>query len=298
MSESRTSCPARIASGIVAAVAIGVHPVLGRTVRAYLSLADRLLPGRIVGFYVVGSAALGAFRPERSDIDFVAVVDGPFESSEVARLRVLHALSGVRTGAVALARRRWAMPGTCNGSFVDRATLSQPVTTITPVASHVGHEFSVGRGFDVNPVVWVELAEHGIAVRGPEPSTLGLDPEPHRLARWNRDNLEAYWRPWAEQMVGPGRGPHARNPRRWVTAWGVLGPPRLHHTIATGRVISKEAAGEYALEVFGAEWHPIIGEALAYWRGEPADPEFADAARRRRCTGAFALHVCEAAARL
>lgn len=34
---------------------------------AYLRLADRLLPGRVVGFYLVGSAALDSFRPGRSD---------------------------------------------------------------------------------------------------------------------------------------------------------------------------------------------------------------------------------------
>ena len=35
---------------------------------------DRELPGRIEGFYVVGSTCLGAFRADRSDVDFVAVV--------------------------------------------------------------------------------------------------------------------------------------------------------------------------------------------------------------------------------
>jgi hypothetical protein len=41
----------------------------------------------------------------------------------------------------------------------------------------------------------------------------------------------------------------------------VLGPPRLHHTIATGEVISKEAAGEYALDVF-----PFRGPAIVQLR--------------------------------
>ncbi len=35
-----------------------------------------------------------------------------------------------------------------------------------------------------------------------------------------------------------------------VAAWGVLGPPRLHRTIATGDVISRDDAGEYAPDVF------------------------------------------------
>lgn len=51
---------------------------------------DRVVPGRIEGFYVVGSASMGAFRPGQSDLDFVAIVDGEFRSAELRRLRALH----------------------------------------------------------------------------------------------------------------------------------------------------------------------------------------------------------------
>ena len=39
-----------------------------RAVARYVRLADRLLPGRVVGVYVIGSIALGAYRRRRSDI--------------------------------------------------------------------------------------------------------------------------------------------------------------------------------------------------------------------------------------
>lgn len=47
----------------------------------------------------------------------------------------------------------------------------------------------------------------------------------------------------------------------------MLGPPRLHHTIVTGEVISKEAAGEYALGTFGDRWEPLLRTALAHRAG-------------------------------
>jgi len=78
---------------------------------------------------------------------------------------------------------------------------------------------------------------------------------------------------------------------RWSTAWGVLGAPRLHHTLATGDVISKEAAGEYARETFDRRWRPIIEEGLAYWRGEPADPTFHPLRTRAEATAGFVLDV-------
>lgn len=251
----------------------------------YLRLADAL-GLRIEGFYVVGSTALGAYRPDRSDIDFVALLgagpDAATPSRELSRLRSLHRVAGAWSAWRALRRGQLSLPGTCNGVFVRADDLTRPVTAIVPVASHTGPTFTIGRGFDVNPVVWTVLADHGIAVRGPEPGTLGLNPQPELLRSWNLANLDTYWRPWAEAMLrGPGLRWRVR-PRR-TTAWGVLGPPRLHHTIATGGILSKEAAGHYALDTFGPEWNPLIARVLS---DEGADIEAA---------GRFVLEVVRVA---
>ena len=57
-------------------------------------------------------------------------------------------------------------------------------------------------------------------------------------------------------------------------------------------MISKEAAGEYALDVFPAPWHPLIAEALAYWRGEPDRLRLSPPLRARR-TAEFVLLVAD-----
>lgn len=275
-----------------------LHPEVSRSVERYLAVADRLLPGRVCGFYVVGSTALGAYRPGRSDIDFVAVVDGGFAAGELRRLRLLQVASGMCTAPPALARLRLALPGTVNGAFVAAADLTTPVTRIRPLASHSGRSFRPGSAFDVNPVMWKVLAERGIAVRGPEPVELGLDPEPALLRAWNHANLHRHWQRGAEAaLAGPPR--KLRLPAiRSAIARGVLGAPRLHHTMVTGEVVSKEAAGEYALETFESRWHPVIREGLAYWRGEPGDPRFRDWAARTRQTARFVLEVVASADRL
>jgi hypothetical protein len=235
-----------------------------RSIGRYLAVADRLVPRRITGFYVVGSAALGAWRPVRSDIDFIAVVDGVVSPH---RLRALHVLGNLTAAARAVRRVDPAIPATVNGAFVAAADLTAPVTTIRPLASHSGRNFLLGRAFDVNPVMWKVLRDKGIAVRGPEPGLLGLDPEPRRLREWNLGQLRGHWRSWGERLLS-GSVPSKPfvAPHRAVVA-RVLGPPRLHHTIVTGEVISKEAAGEYALETFGARWEPLIRSALAYRAG-------------------------------
>jgi hypothetical protein len=245
-------------------------PVVERSIERYLSHVDRLLPGRVTGFYVVGSTALGAYRERRSDIDFVAVVDGDLGPAALRRLRAQHAWSAAGTGTTALRRGRSPLTGTCNGCFIRADDLGRPATEITPVASHVGHTFKVGVG-DISPVDWKVLAERGIAVRGPDPESMPLDPQLDLMLSWNLGNIEQYWRPWAERaMRTPGR---FRLRPRWSTAWGVLGAPRLHRSIATGDVISKEDAGDYAPRRLPrplARAHPRSAGLLAGGAGEPA----------------------------
>ena len=265
-----------------------------RSVRRYLQLADRLLPGRVVGFHLVGSVALGAYRRGRSDIDFVATVDGDLAEADLRRVRMVQVGAGARTAARAVAARQFALPGTCNGVYVRADDLPRPVSEIVPVASHVGHDFQAGTGFDVNPVQWTTLARHGVAVRGPEPARLGLDPQPELLRQWNLDNLAGYWVPWAEATHRRVGGRWRAIPR-WSTAWGVQGPPRLLHTIATGDVISKEEAAERSTTYLDPVHHPIVAEGLAWWRDEPADPRFADVGVRAAATADAVLAVAEAA---
>lgn len=270
------------------------HPVALGAARAYLTLADRLVPGRICGLYLVGSAALGAFRPCRSDVDLVVVVDGP-RTLPTARLRTLHVVAGLRTAGAEARERRSPLSGTCNAAWIHAGDLTRPVEQIEPLASHTGHELALRAAFDVNPVVWKVLAERGIAVRGPAPTALGMrTARADELTRWNRRNLAEYWVPWAER-VASGRDRRFALRPRWSTAWGVLGAPRLHRTATTGEVIDKESAGAHALEVLGERWRPIVDDALAYRRGTGPPPERPSRAARAASTSSLVLEVARSA---
>ncbi|WP_020667524.1 hypothetical protein [Amycolatopsis nigrescens] len=266
-------------------------PAAARTVARYLTIADRLLPGKITGCYLVGSAALDAWSPRRSDLDFIAVVDGGLSAGELRRLRVLHAAGNAATFGQALKRAEPTIPGTMNGAFVSAGDLGEPVTRIRPLASHSGWSFKSGAGFDVNPVMWKVLRERGIAMRGPATDRLGLDPEPDLLREWNLGQLRGHWRSWAEKLLSgkPPRKPLV--PAHRVAIARVLGPPRLHHTIVTGKVIAKEHAVEYALDTFAARWHPLLRTALADRTGEPAPGTRPEPAALPRLAGEFTLEL-------
>jgi hypothetical protein len=264
-----------------------------------LGRLDRAVPGRIDGFYVVGSGCLGAFRARRSDVDFVAITGGEFGRAELARLRAVHlrcwTASLIRDVAV---RRAW--PLACNGIYLKNDDLSRSPLEVTPLAGHVAGRFRVAHRdeFDVNPVTWHMLTHHGIAVRGPERDGLHIRTDEAELRTWTLGNLNSYWRRWAE---GARRGgwSAARALSRRFTASGVLGAPRLHYTIATGAITSKEAAAQYALEVFEPRWHALIKDALAYWRGDPpSDPYRRHPTRGHRDAAEFVDSVIDAANRL
>ncbi|TMR08509.1 DUF4111 domain-containing protein [Nonomuraea turkmeniaca] len=272
---------------------------VARAVSRYLSVADRLVPGRIRGFYVVGSTALGAWRAGSSDIDFVAAVDGDLGNRDMRRLALLHKVGNVPAAWQALIRARPAIPGTINGVFVSASDLSKPVTHIRPLAQHSGPSFKRGRGFEVNPVVWKVLLEQGVTVRGPAPDELGLDPEPGKLREWNLQQLRGHWAAYAGKALSaqPPRKPLV--PAHRLALSYVLAPPRLHHTIVTGEVISKEAAAEYALDTFETRWHPLIRLALARRIGASTpigvEASTTDPRRSPRLVGEFILEVIASA---
>lgn len=234
-----------------------------RAVESYLRIADRLLPGAVTACAVGGSIALDAYRPGRSDIDVIAVLSDEWRvhRSLMARLRLLHLAQVPRL--TVRAARGMGFSACCNTVFVWQSEITRAVTEIHPVASHVGEVFVSQGAFDVNPVIWKELVDGGISVRGGPVSDWNLDSEPGELRNWVARNIREYWAPLAES---------ARRGRRTLSAgaveWCLLGPARMHHTLLTGEIISKEDAGRHALEAF-PDHSAIVQVALARLRGDP-----------------------------
>jgi hypothetical protein len=261
----------------------------------YVDRFDQDLPDRIQGFYIVGSTALGGFRPNDSDIDFVAVLTAALDERELETLRTIQ--SRLYRGALAAIPshlpRLW--PLVCNGVFVEWKDLTKSALQVVPIASHVGGKFSIGRGFDVNPVTWRILSDRAIAVRGPEPLGLHVYRDDVELRNWTLGNLNTYWRGWAKEVRAGHGGPALKALLRRYIAWGVLGASRMHFTIASGDIASKEEAGAYALRVFGNRWHPVLEEALAYRRGLRSSAGYGNPFARRRDAADFVLTVSAAA---
>jgi hypothetical protein len=242
---------------------------------------------------------MGAFRPGRSDLDFVAIVDGVFRAVELRKLRALHLGRWIST-LIHDTALRWRWPLVCNGIYLKAGDLSRSPLEVTPLAGHVAGRFRAaqGKGFDVNPVTWYVLGRHGVALRGPGRGHVQVRTDEAELRAWVLANLNGYWRRWTTRIRSPGQRIRGL-PSRRLAASGVLGAPRLHYTIATGEIATKEAAARYALDVFEPRWHALIEDAMAYWRSEPSSAPYRTHPHRRRHDAAeFVAYVIDTANKL
>jgi Domain of unknown function (DUF4111)/Nucleotidyltransferase domain len=241
-----------------------------RVVARYLDAADSAQPGLVEALYLVGSVALGDFHAEVSDVDFIAVTAAPPDDRATAALEAAHA--HVRADADS---------PTFEGCYVTYDELR--ASPSAPASGLYHHDGKLQIGVNMRgPVEWTTLARHGLALRGAEPSTIGVHTDPAELVAWTLDNLARYWTPWVQRSRDASTQTAMALLTDWGVAWGVLGVSRQHYTLATGEITSKTGAGDYALDAFPSRWHPIITEALRCRPIPLARPESLEQAEQRR----------------
>jgi Nucleotidyltransferase domain len=221
-------------------------------VSLYLQRIDEAAPGLVTGLHVVGSTALGAWQPGRSDIDTVILTSRSFTPDDLAAVEAVH---GTFSGSLYF-----------DGVYLDPATFAaQPMDrSVVPfvVMGALRTDRPCG---ELNPVVWLILSRYGIAVRGPRLSDLTVSSA--ALEAYNRTNLHEYWAPLAEEIRSSSVDAPDDQPveASWVD-WAILGPARLHYTLATGDVIAKPDVAAYIAREFPA-WGPLAARAAAYRSG-------------------------------
>jgi hypothetical protein len=230
----------------------------------HLSRLDQATPGLIDGLYLTGSIALGDYRHGISDIDFLALTTRPLDQQDLAAVAAIHDDTPNKPHL--------------DGIYLDRDSLNTLPDNKQAAPHSVNGVFYPNRPCgELNPVLWLTLARYGIPLRGPQVQDLSLNVDPQRLRTWNLTNLKTYWQPLAERIrqAVAVREPDATADAEPV-AWAVLGPVRLHNTLATGNVISKSAAGIYAAQHF-PRWASLAERAVGWRQGRSAEFRTTDA---------------------
>lgn len=215
----------------------------------FAGLVQRHASDLVTGIHLIGSAVDGDFQPGQSDLDFVAVLSRVPTEVDLDALALVHRGYGADPTLPAL-----------DGVWLTEAELRAGPDAIDPGPTTASGNFLERARGNRNPVTWSSL-QNSVSLLG-ELDRAALWQDRARLVEWGRENAESYWRRWLARASGPGLAMLGRA----APAWGVLGISRMLHTIVTGEIASKSAAGEWALERFGQL--PILQEALAYRRGE------------------------------
>lgn len=221
------------------------------------ALDATLAPDMVRGVYVVGSAALGGWQPGRSDLDVLVVIDRPMTETDLAMVGEMHTL---------LESTRADDEPHSDGHYVTPNLLGASTEATVPFS--VDGVFKTDGG-TTDPVLWAILDRHGVTLHGPTASELKVAPDPAWLREWNHGNLESYWRTHTNYRAQLSERDPASPIDPYLLAWEVTGPGRLHATIATGDVISKEASADYTAGLF-PEYADLCAKAKAYRAGDPA----------------------------
>ena len=178
--------------------------------------------GWVADLLVAGSVATGDYRPGVSDLDLVAIVDGPVEEDRQATLTALH-------------RRLDEGPGRgldLGCVYVEQAQLPDPHAE-HPTWTHGQMVQRILSG-----ITRAELVLHGYAILGRRPDELLPAMTEDDVRGAARAELTGYWA-WA-----------ARRPRLWLNPvmadLGLTSMARGRHTLATGTLLTKTDALERA----------------------------------------------------
>lgn len=243
----------------------------------WLQHHDDHAPGFIEGLYLVGSIALGNWQPD-SDIDFIAVSSTPATGDTIDALRSAHEDAKADVGGIDI-----------DGPYVTWVDLQKvPEPLVRPWTLHGDFHHDDGC-FEMNPVIWLTLAEHGVAVRGPQPDAVEIAVDHNRVRAFIADNTSSYWR-----SVGPSIRRALDDPDRTefdsaLTSWCVLGVARMLYTARTGGVTSKSGAGRWISDEF-PQHRRLVQHALAVRERTESSPDGRDTAQ---ATADYLDHICD-----
>jgi hypothetical protein len=208
---------------------------------AVTELADRLVDlGWVLDLFVAGSLAMGDYVERISDIDLVALADGPIDEPRLAILTELHrdldrgAAAGLDLGCV----------------YVDESEASDG-DALHPTWTHGSLVHRILSG-----VTRAELVRHGFAILGRPPAAALPDMTDDDIRRAARAELCGYWA-WV-----------SRRPLMWldpvIADLGLTSMARGRYALETGQLLTKTRAIEQA---HAPQW--LRRQLAARRRGEP-----------------------------
>ena len=233
-------------------------------------LKEIFLDEKIVGVYIYGSIALGAFHVDTSDVDFVTVISDSV--NEKQQLVELHKkLSGSTLGK------------RMDGMYISLADLGKYNDEMNEYVYCADGKANVGH-WDINAVTWWTLKNQGITVTGKEAEDLPFQIRWDDVVHTMKYNVEQYW-------SGKAKQPYLFFIEEWVES-AVVTMGRILYTLDHKTIVSKDRGLQYLLECSEEEWDLLLKE-VARIRENPKEKRMLSRWRRADMTKRYLLHLIE-----
>ena len=226
----------------------------------YVERSREILRDELVGVYLHGSAVMGCFNPETSDVDLIIVVKGPI--SDAVKRAYMEMVAAANA----------AGPKKGVEMSVVTADVCRPFVYPTPYELH----FSIGHldRYREDPEAYIremngidpDLAAHFTILRARGRSLYGPAVEEIFGEVPKEDYLDSIWKDVEEAPEEITEYP----------TYLILNLTRVLACCRDGLVLSKKEGAEWGLEHLPTEYHDLIRAALAaYTRAETVgyDPE-------------------------
>ncbi|MFZ1881077.1 MAG: aminoglycoside adenylyltransferase domain-containing protein [Gaiellaceae bacterium] len=221
-------------------------PELNALLDDFVASLHEILGDNLHGAYLQGSFAVGD-ADEHSDVDFIVVTNDEVTDEQRAGLEAMH-------GRLFALETHWAQH--LEGSYVPKTSLRRLDAMRRPFVylDNGSTELTLDNHCNTHVVRW-SLREHGVTLEGPDPQRL-VDPVP---PDGMRDELVATVGEYAAWAPAPTK---AGGMSQWKQTFLVLTFCRTLHSLASGRVASKRASGEWAIASLDPQWRDLIQRAL------------------------------------
>ncbi len=238
-----------------------LKPAAKRVVNEHIAAVEAGLPGLLDSYHLYGSISLGAYQDGRSDLDFFAILNRQACQSDIEALTEIHAAL----------HNQFRKP-ILDGFYIPKDELKIAVE-LKQDASAL--RFNDGKfqgtvAVSIDSIDIYQLITYGVTIKGATVDALNLSVNWDILLERVKDNLNTYWQSWNNKC----KRSLSLQALGLLTSldmveWGVLGVSRLFYTLNEKGIVSKEQAGEYALQTVPKNWHKIINEALRLRKGIP-----------------------------
>lgn len=215
----------------------------------YSDVITKLLGDNLIGIYLTGSIALGGYHENKSDIDFTTLMKKPLDDNQISELNVIHKN---------ILKKH--PKNIFEGHYITLTELGNDPNEIEPIVSY--YEGKIGKSYHgINIVTWFTLKKYGATVFGTPARELPFSASENELAAYVINNVNSYWKKWLSDSIKFLSVKGLYSLTSAAIEWVVLGISRMHYTLSTSDIASKDGIISHVLKHTPKKYHRIIREA-------------------------------------